>query len=96
MNLTEWCNKSLERNKADFAELHAQVGALQPFKTAASIPRLLRDGRPHRARALIHYAMYFFAGNGNMKIAVTCACAATDVDHYAPLFEAAMETFVPY
>jgi hypothetical protein len=96
MNLTEWCTKALAHRQADFAELHARLGELQPFKTAASVPGytatvdLTARGRP------IHYVMYFFAGAGNTKITVTCACAATDVDHYGPLFEAAMETFVPY
>jgi hypothetical protein len=95
-NLTEWCTQSLARNKTQFDALHAQVGELQPFRTAANIPGyraevdLTARGRP------IHYVMYFFAGAGNTKITVTCACAATDSDHYAPLFEAAMETFVPY
>jgi hypothetical protein len=95
-NLTEWCSKSLDRNKAQFAALHAQVGELQHFATAANVPGfratvdLTARGRP------IHYVMYFFAGSGDTKIAITCACAASDADHYAPLFEAAMETFVPY
>jgi len=93
--LPEWCSQSVARNKVQFAALHAQVGELERFATAANVPGfranvdLTAHGRP------IHYVMYFFAGSGDSKIAVTCACAASDADHYAPLFEAAMETFVP-
>jgi hypothetical protein len=94
--LPEWCSKSLARNQAQFAALHARVGELERFATAANVPGFRANidlnarGRP------IHYVMYFFAGGGDTKLAVTCACAASDADHYAPLFEAAMETFVPY
>jgi len=95
LSLTEWVSKSVARNQTLFAALHAHAGELERFTTATGVPgfrstvELTARGRP------LHYALYFFAGHANMKIAVTCACAATDADHYAPLFEAAMETFSP-
>jgi hypothetical protein len=97
MPLTEWCSKSLDKNRAQFAELKAQVGELELFHTNNPVTTGFRATVDLAARGRqIHYVMYFFAGGGDTKIAVTCACPASDADHYAPLFEGAMKTFVPY
>jgi hypothetical protein len=98
-NLTQWCSQSLEKNKAQFAALNARVGELELFHTDNPVITGFRAPVDLAASAhgrSIHYVMYFFAGAGDTKIAVTCACAAADAARYDPIFEAAMKTFVPY
>jgi hypothetical protein len=94
--LTKWCSDSLNRNKIQFAQFGAQIGELESFQTTAGAVGLRAPVDLTAHGRAIHYVMYFFAGRGDTKIAVTCACAATDAAHFAPLFEAAMKTFKPF
>jgi hypothetical protein len=94
-DLVNWCAQEMQKNKAQFAALGAQVGQLEPFLTSThAIGYRAPIDLTVRGRAL-HYVMYFFDGGGSSKITVTCACPAAEVAHYAPIFEATMKTFLP-
>jgi hypothetical protein len=94
-DLVTWCAQEMQKNKAQFTALGAQVGQLEPFLTSThAIGYCAPIDLTARGRAL-HYVMYFFDGGGSSKITVTCACPAAEVAHYTPLFEAAMKTFLP-
>ena len=85
----------MQKNKAQFAALGAQVGQLEPFiPTTGAVGYRAPIDLAVRGKAL-HYVMYFFDGGGNTKITVTCACPADEVAHYAPIFETTMKTFLP-
>jgi hypothetical protein len=95
--LPEWCSKSLAKNKAQFAKMNAQIGELERFPTAS--PTIIGFRAPIDVTVKdrkLHYVMYFFNGNGDTKLAVTCICAQQDAARYAPIFDAAMRTFYPY
>jgi hypothetical protein len=92
--LTAWCTQTMARNKAQFALLNATVGELEPFTTTAGANAYRAPVDLTARGKAVHYFLYFFAGSNDAKITVTCACATSDVVHYAPLFEAAMKSFI--
>jgi len=93
--LVNWCAQAMQQNKAQFAELGAQVGQLEPFLPATgAIGYRAPIDLSVRGRAL-HYVMYFFDGGDGTKITVTCVCPAAELAHYAPIFESTMKTFLP-
>jgi len=94
-DLGNWCVQAMARNKAAFATLGAQVGAVEPFTTEVGATGYRAPvSLTARGRAL-YYVLYFFDGGSGTKITLTCACPAADSAHYGPLFEAAMKTFLP-
>jgi hypothetical protein len=92
--LTAWCTQTMAKNKAQFALLNATVGPLEPFTTTAGANAYRATVDLTARGKAVHYFLYFFAGSNDAKITVTCACASSDVAHYAPLFETAMKTFI--
>lgn len=94
--LLDWCRGSLERSRAQFAEYQARIGDPEPFTTAAGVRALRAPIYLTAGSKPLRYEMYFFDAPGGQKLAVACTCPAEDVDHYLPLFETAMKTFVAY
>jgi hypothetical protein len=96
--LDDWCQQSLAKNKKLFSEADMQVGDQKPFETVSGakgirVPITLTPLTTSSNK--IQFIDYFFEGKSDAKIAVTCSCPAESGDHYAPLFDAAIKTFVP-
>jgi hypothetical protein len=93
--LDAWCQQSLAKNKKLFSEVDMQVGDQKPFKTVSGANGIRVPITLTVNSNKIQFIDYFFEGKSDAKIAVTCSCPAESGDHYAPLFDAAIKTFVP-
>lgn len=93
--LDEWCRHSLEKNKAQFASYDMNAGELTPFTTSSGAKgfRVIITLTANSNK--LAFIDYYFSGSSDAKIAVTCTCQQVEIDHYAPIFDAAIKTFVP-
>jgi len=98
--LNEWFKNSLAKQKAQYSSQYAHfnphIGNPTPFVTTTGTKGFRVVIRLTVGEEDIVYVFYYFAGNSNVKILVTCFSAPEDADHYAPLFDAAMKTFVAH
>jgi hypothetical protein len=94
--LKEWCQKSLMKNKDQFAQYNFSAGDLVPFVTTAGVNGFRIAITINANSKNLAFVDYFFAGSPDAKIVVSCTCADRDTKHYSPLFDTAMKSFVPY
>jgi hypothetical protein len=97
--LANWSRQFLAKNRDSLAAYRVRTGDLEPFITTAGArgfhATLDFSANVGPTTLQLHYAYYFFEGSKNAKFVVACLCARDDTDHDAPLFDAAMTTFVP-
>ena len=71
-----------------------QFSTEKAFTTAAGMKGMRLVARDTLNKADLQQIFYFFAGPKNSKLVVTATSLATDADHYAPIFDASVKTFV--
>jgi hypothetical protein len=94
--LKEWCQNSLAKNKAQFAQYNFSAGDLTPFVTTAGLNGFRATITISANSKNLSFVDYFFPGSSDAKIVVSCTSLYDDATHYAPIFDSAMKTFVPY
>jgi len=93
--LDEWCRHSLEKNKVQFAAYNMNAGEPTPFTTSSGAKgfRIVITLTANSNK--LAFIDYYFSGTSDAKFVVSCTCQQTEIDHYAPIFDAAVKTFVP-
>jgi hypothetical protein len=93
--LDEWCHHSVEKNKVQFASNNMNAGELTPLTTSSGAKgfRVIITLTANSNK--LAFIDYYFSGSSDAKMVVTCTCQQTEIDHYAPIFDAAIKTFVP-
>jgi hypothetical protein len=92
--LEDWGKESLAKNRVQWADYNLRESDLTPFETAAgakgfrTVLQITAQGKD------LQWTLYLFAGSSDAKIAVSCASPAEIAEKYAPIFDAAMKTFV--
>lgn len=94
-SLDEWCRHSLEKNKKQFASYNMKAGELTPFTTSSGAKGFRGTITLTANSNKLAFIDYYFSGSSDAKIAVTCTCQQAEIDHYAPIFDTAIKTFVP-
>ncbi len=93
--LDQWLKKSLAKNKVQFASYDFIASAPVPCVTASGVQGFRVITHLTANSRSLYFVAYNFTGSADAKIVVTCNCPAADADHYTPIFDAAMKTFVP-
>lgn len=92
--LNEWCHSSLEKNKVQFASYNMNAGELKPFITSSGAKGFRVIFTLTANSNKLAFIDYFFSGSADTKIAITCMCQQPELDHYSPIFETAVKSFV--